>query len=168
MPLETLEALRLLSNLETEKEKLLHVFFFAQPEFEQRLAKPELRQLLQRISFSYELSTLSQDELTAYLEHRLKVAGYLGAALFDTAAVRLLYKASHGVPRLINLLAHKALLAAYGKGLHRINRRLMQAAISDTRRAEFLPAAGAAEYVFELGAVALLAAITLLLLRFLS
>jgi len=168
MPLETLEALRLLSNLETEKEKLLHVFFFAQPEFEQRLAKPELRQLLQRISFSYQLSALSQDELAAYLNHRLKVAGYLGGSLFDAAAVRLLYKASSGVPRLINLLAHKALLAAYGKGLRRVDRRLMQAAISDTRTTESLPGAGAADYAFELGAVALLAVITLLLLRFLS
>jgi MSHA biogenesis protein MshM len=167
MPLKTLEALRLLSNLETEKEKLLHVFFFAQPEFEQRLAKPQLRQLLQRISFSYQLSTLSQAELTAYLEHRLRVAGYQGDPLFDAAAVRQLYKASNGVPRLINLMAHKALMAAYGKGLHRVDRRIMLAAIADTKGAESLPKSGFSESVFEIGAVVLLAFITLLLLRLL-
>ncbi|HEY5674993.1 MAG TPA: AAA family ATPase [Malonomonas sp.] len=168
MPHETLEALRLLSNLETAKEKLLHVFFFAQPEFDQRLAQPDLRQLLQRISFSYQLSTLSQDELAAYLEHRLKVAGYQGGALFDAAAVKLLYKASSGVPRLINLLAHKALLAAYGKGLSRVDQRVMQAAITDTKVTESLAWTGSADFVFEIGAVVLLAAMTLLLLRFLS
>ena len=166
MPLKTLEALRLLSNLETEKEKLLHVFFFAQPEFEQRLARPQLRQLLQRISYSYQLSTLDQKELTAYLNHRLKVAGFEGQ-LFDRAAIRQLYKASDGVPRLINLLAHKALMAAYGKGQHKVDRRIMRAAIVDTKGKQGLPGSGWSDFLLEIGAVILLAAITLLLLRLL-
>lgn len=167
MPLNTLEALRLLSNLETEKEKLLHVFFFAQPEFEQRLAQPQLRQLLQRISYSYRLSTLSQKELTAYLNHRLRIAGYQGHSLFDAAAVRLLYKASMGVPRLINLIAHKALMAAFGKGSRKVTRRIMQAAIADTKGSGSLPKLRLPDFAFEIGAVVLLAVVTLLLLRLL-
>ncbi|MEA3545496.1 MAG: AAA family ATPase [Thermodesulfobacteriota bacterium] len=132
MPFKTLEALRLLSNLETEKEKLLHIFFFAQPEFEQRLAEDNLRQLRQRITFSYTLGALNRQELPAYLDHRLRVAGFEGESPFVSAAVSLLYRASHGVPRLINLLAHKTLLIAYGKGTKKINRSMVAMAIKDT------------------------------------
>lgn len=133
MPLPTLEALRLLSNIETEKEKLLHIFFFAQPEFEELLAKTELRQLRQRITFSHYLPPLQEQETASYLEHRLQVAGYQGKSLFLPGAVKLLYSASGGYPRLVNLLANKAMLAAYGKGRKRIDRRLVQAAIKDGR-----------------------------------
>ncbi|MCD6581137.1 MAG: AAA family ATPase, partial [Desulfuromusa sp.] len=132
MPHRSLEALRLLSNLETEKEKLLHIFFFAQPEFEQRLAEDKLRQLRQRITFSYTLEPLHRQELSAYLDHRLRVAGFQGKSPFTPAAVRLLHKASNGVPRLINLLAHKALLVAYGKGVRSIDRKMVATAIKDT------------------------------------
>jgi len=132
MPFKTLEALRLLSNLETEKEKLLHIFFFAQPEFEQRLAEDNLRQLRQRITFSYTLGSLNRQELPAYLDHRLRVAGFEGESLFVPAAASLLYRASHGIPRLIKLLAHKTLLIAYGKGTKKINRSMVAMAIKDT------------------------------------
>ncbi len=132
MPYRSLEALRLLSNLETEKEKLLHICFFAQPEFEQRLVEDNLRQLRQRITFSYTLTALHDRELSAYLEHRLQVAGYQGESLFTPAAIKLLYKATKGVPRLINLLAHKSLLVAYGKGVRKIDQKILSVAISDT------------------------------------
>lgn len=166
MPLASLEALRLLSNLETEKEKLLHVFFFAQPEFEQRLAQKDLRQLRQRITFSYNLPTLRQQEITAYLEHRLQVAGCQLAGLFQPAAVRLIYTASQGVPRIINLLAHKALLVAYGKGRQRVDKQMIRAAIKDSRVDTSLSAtAGWISFVTDLGAVVAIAAVTLMLLK---
>lgn len=132
MPYASLEAIRLLSNLETEKEKLLHIFFFAQPEFEQRLECADLRQLRQRITFSYQLTTLKRTELSSYLNHRLQVAGFKGSDLFSLSAVKLLYRASSGVPRLINVLAHKALMVAYGKGRRQVDRNMVVAAIRDT------------------------------------
>lgn len=166
MPYQSLEALRLLSNLETEKEKLLHVFFFAQPEFEQRLAQSDLRQLRQRITYSYRLPTLRPQEVAGYLEHRLQVAGYEGSGMFHPAAVRLLYKASQGVPRVINLLAHKSLLAAYGKGQQQIDKSLAAAAIKDSRGEQALSEPGSGNsFVVELGAIIVVAVATLLLLR---
>lgn len=132
MPRKSLESLRLLSNLETSKEKLLHILFFAQPELEKRLAQDNLRQLRQRITFSYTLAALPESELASYIDHRLRVAGYQGTALFTPKAVKLLYRASKGVPRLINLLAHKALLSGYGKGARRIEPWMVKAAIKDT------------------------------------
>jgi MSHA biogenesis protein MshM len=132
MPIRSLEALRLLSNLETRKEKLLHIVFFAQAEFEQRLAKDNLRQLRQRITFTYTLRALPSSDLAAYLDHRLQVAGYQGNSLFTPAAVKLLYRASKGVPRVINLLAHKALMVGYGKGVRKITGQMVGAAIKDT------------------------------------
>ena len=132
MPRKSLEALRLLSNLETKKEKLLHILFFAQPELEKRLAQENLRQLRQRITFSYALEALPESEVATYLDHRLRIAGYQGSTLFAPKAVKLLYDASKGVPRLINLLAHKALLSGYGKGARRIESKMVKAAISDT------------------------------------
>jgi MSHA biogenesis protein MshM len=132
MSYRSLEALRLLSNLETEKEKLLHIIFFAQPEFEERLGEYRLRQLRQRISFSYRLKTLTRNEISAYLEHRLKIAGNQGRVKFSRRAVTQLYKASRGVPRMVNLLAHKAMLVGYGKGCQKISGRMLDAAIKDT------------------------------------
>jgi len=166
MPLQSLEALRLLSNLETEKEKLLHVFFFAQPEFEQRLAQPELRQLQQRISFSYRLPSLRQQEVSGYLTHRLQVAGSLQDKVFLPAAAKLIHSASQGVPRVINLLAHKALLAAYGKGCSQVDKHLMLAAIRDSKGGQrFSAAPGWLTWLTDLGAVVGIAVFTLLLLR---
>jgi MSHA biogenesis protein MshM len=116
IPRESLEVLRLLTNLETEKRKLLQVVLFGQPELEERLAAPAVRQLRQRITFAYHLGTLPREDLQAYLAHRLQVAGYGGASPFSPNAVRALQRASGGVPRLVNILAHKALMAAYGQG----------------------------------------------------
>jgi MSHA biogenesis protein MshM len=132
IPAETLEALRLLTNLETEKRKLLLVVLFGQPELDAKLAQPEVRQLLQRITFHYRLSPLSRKETAYYLLHRLQVAGYVGDRLFRSAAADAIFRASRGVPRLINVLAHKAMLAAYGEGRHYVSGRHVRRAIRDT------------------------------------
>jgi MSHA biogenesis protein MshM len=115
MPLETLESLRLLSNLETEKRKLLQIVLFGQPELDRKLADPSVRQLLQRIAFHYRLAGLAREEIANYLAHRLRVAGYRGEVVFGSRAVRCLHRASRGTPRLLNILAHKSLLAVYGE-----------------------------------------------------
>jgi len=136
MPIETLEALRLLSNLETEKRKLLQVVIFGQPELEDKLNHASIRQLKQRITFEYQLDRLSRDEMQYYLNHRLIIAGYQGSRIFSGAALTLLYFKSNGVPRLVNILAHKALLAAYGKGKQQVGLVEAFAAISDTKSIE--------------------------------
>ena len=113
MPLESLEVLRLLTNLETEKRKLLQVVLFGQPELNERLRHNSMRQLRQRISFQYELKGLRSDELERYLRHRLAVAGYSGETLFSKAAVGKLHRVTGGTPRLVNIVAHKALMLAF-------------------------------------------------------
>ena len=135
LPDETLEAIRLFGNLETESSKLLQIVLFGQPELYARLARPHLRQLRQRIGFSYCLRALRVDETRAYVEHRLQVSGYRGAPLFEGRALRLLWRASRGVPRLINVLAQKCLMLAYGRGMRRIGPRLVRLAIRDTEDA---------------------------------
>jgi MSHA biogenesis protein MshM len=132
MPDESLEAIRLLTNLETEKRKLLQVVLFGQPELDQHLAADKLRQLRQRISFSYELKPLEYNLLGAYVQHRLEVAGYRGAPLYSRHAIRELQRRSRGIPRLINLLCHKALMSAYGSGASRVRRRHLVRAARDT------------------------------------
>ena len=136
MPLETLETMRLLTNLETEKRKLLQVVLFGQPELDRKLASESIRQLSQRITFQYDLKGLDGEEIGAYVEHRLAIAGHAGAPLFDGGALRVLHRASRGVPRLVNILAHKALLLVYGEGGRNAARRHVRAAAADT------PAAG--------------------------
>ena len=136
IPLETLETMRLLTNLETEKRKLLQVVLFGQPELDRRLAFESIRQLRQRITFQYDLTGLVREEIGAYVEHRLAIAGHTGAPLFDAGALRALHRASRGVPRLVNILAHKALLLVYGEGGRCASRRHVRAAAADT------PAAG--------------------------
>ncbi len=129
---EGLEAVRLLTNLETEKIKLLQVILFGQPELDQRLATPELRQLQQRISFDYRLEPLDRAAMDSYVAHRLAVAGYNGERLFSRGAVRCLHRCSGGIPRLVNVIAHKALMLAYGQGRRRIGPREIKQAARDT------------------------------------
>jgi MSHA biogenesis protein MshM len=132
MPLETLEAVRLLTNLETEKRKLLHVVLFGQPELDQKLANSSIRQVRQRITFQYDLRALDEQEVAAYFAHRMRVAGYSGPPLLGKAARRALYRATRGVPRLVNILAHKALLLLYGEGGEAIEPRHVRVAAADT------------------------------------
>ena len=135
MPLETLESLRLLSNLETEKRKLMQIVLFGQPELDTKLAEPSVRQLRQRIAFHYRLDGLDRQEVGKYLEHRLRVAGYRGEGVFMPRTVRALHRASRGTPRLLNILAHKSLLAAYGEGLGSVKPVHVRRAAADTEGA---------------------------------
>jgi MSHA biogenesis protein MshM len=132
MPMESLEMLRLLSNLETEKRKLLQLVLFGQPELDEKLANPSVRQLRQRIAFHYRLGGLKRGELDHYLGHRLRVAGHRGNRVFPPASVRLIHRASEGTPRLVNILAHKAMLSAYGEGRQEVLPRHVRAAARDT------------------------------------
>jgi len=138
-PLESLEALRLLSNLETEKQKLLHLILFGQPELDQKLADPSVRQLLQRIAFHHRMHGLRREELGHYLSHRLRVAGYRGSPLFSKQALSHLFRYSKGIPRVVNILAHKAMLAAYGEGKMVVGKSHVQEAARDTEGIKVRP-----------------------------
>ena len=132
MPLATLETVRLLTNLETEKRKLMQVVLFGQPELDRKLQSESVRQLRQRITFQYTLKALARHEVADYVAHRLTIAGYSGPALFTDAALRAIHLSSRGVPRLVNILAHKSLLLAYGEGARRSERRHVRVAVDDT------------------------------------
>lgn len=116
LSLSVLEQLRLLSNLETNKEKLLQIILVGQPEFTQKLAQPELAQLNQRVSIRYHMEPLLEAEVEHYIAHRLRVAGSQGAITFAKPALKLLYRYTQGVPRLINLICDRALLAGFEAG----------------------------------------------------
>jgi len=132
IPMESLETLRLLSNLETEKRKLLRFVLFGQPELDEKLSGTSIRQIRQRISFHYRLRGLERGELEPYLAHRLRVAGHPGHRVFQPGAVRYLYRASRGTPRLVNILAHKSLISAFGEGASQVAVRNVRAAVRDT------------------------------------
>lgn len=132
IPLDTLETLRLLTNLETEKQKLLQIVLFGQAELDSLLEKKSIRQLRQRITFSYRLSPLNCQQVQQYLLYRLHIAGNTHTDLFTKHGIRALHHHSRGIPRLVNILAHKAMLAAYGKGLSRIGWQQIQLAARDT------------------------------------
>ena len=155
IPVESLEALRLLTNLETEKRKLLQIVLFGQPELNRKLELESIRQLAQRITFHYHLGPLSRDDLDYYVAHRLRVAGFGGARLFTRGAIRGLYKASGGVPRLVNIMAHKAMMLSYGQGRQQVAGSHVSTAARDTigvRRAIWTwLAAGAAAFAAAAG-----------------
>jgi len=132
MPVETLETLRLLTNLETEKRKLVQVVLFGQPELDQKLAQDSVRQLRQRITFQHRLGTLTRSETAHYLTHRLCVAGSANGSVFTRPAAREIHSASKGTPRLINILSNKALMVAFGEGSRTVRWRHVRAAINDT------------------------------------
>ncbi|HQS56909.1 MAG: AAA family ATPase [Gallionellales bacterium 35-53-114] len=136
MPLESLEVLRLLTNLETEKRKLMQVVLFGQPELDERLKQNSVRQLRQRISFQYQLKGLHRDEIDRYLRHRMRVAGYSGETLFSRSAVWRMHRVTSGTPRLINIIAHKALMLAYGEGRQQVLDSHVRRAAKDTPEAK--------------------------------
>jgi len=133
LPDVTFETLRLLTNLETEKYKLLQVVIVGQPELDTRLAQPSMRQLNQRISFTCTLSPMSFSATAGYIFHRIHVADCRSELRFTDAAIRQICKASEGIPRVINVLCHKALMVAYGRGEQRITPEHVQRAIDDTQ-----------------------------------
>ena len=125
-----LEQVRLLTNLETAKQKLLQIILIGQPELRDLLARNDLRQLAQRITGRYHLKPLSRDETALYVEHRLRVAGALGE-VFDHGAKREIFRLSKGVPRLINVICDRALLGAYSQESRHVNRRLVKRAAAE-------------------------------------
>jgi type II secretory pathway predicted ATPase ExeA/septal ring-binding cell division protein DamX len=133
MPLATLEEIRLLSNLETEKDKLLQIVLFGQPELDQHLALPHMRQLKERITHSFVLGPLPSRDVHEYINFRLRAAGYHGPDLFGADALRILAEASEGLTRRINIYADKTLLAAFAAGTHTVTADHARAAVSDTQ-----------------------------------
>jgi MSHA biogenesis protein MshM len=131
MPIESLEALRLITNLETEKSKLLQIVLFGQPELDDKLADPSVRQIRSRIAFHDHITPINAGELPAYLGYRLNRAG-AARPLFTAAAMSKLHKMSRGLPRYINILAHKALMLAFGEGRHEVDVRHVRLAGKDT------------------------------------
>ena len=125
-----LEQVRLLTNLETAKQKLLQIILIGQEELRDLLARNDLRQLAQRITARYHLEPLSRDETASYIEHRLKVAGALGE-VFDASAKREIFRLSQGVPRVINVICDRALLGAYAQESRRVNPRLIRQAAAE-------------------------------------
>ncbi|MCC6206793.1 MAG: AAA family ATPase [Gammaproteobacteria bacterium] len=132
MPLETLEEIRLLSNLETQKHKLLQVVLFGQPELDVKLAAPHVRQIKERITNGFYLSPLGPHEVRDYLDLRLHLAGYQGPDVFSSDAVRAFSRASRGVMRRLNILADKAMLAAYAQGERMVTARHVRLALFDS------------------------------------
>lgn len=127
---EVLEQVRLLTNLETAKQKLLQIILIGQPELRELLARNDMRQLAQRITGRYHLEPLTRDETSAYIEHRLKVAGAIGP-IFSATAKRELYRLSGGVPRMINVIADRALLGAYTIEEREVTPELVRAAVAE-------------------------------------
>ena len=132
MPLETLEELRLLSNLETNRDKLLQIVLFGQPELEQHLAKPHMRQVKERITHSFFLQPMPKKDIGDYLNFRLRAAGYHGTDVFNERCVAMITAVSKGLSRRINILADKTLLAAFADGAYTVEPRHVSAAIADS------------------------------------
>ena len=132
MPLPTLEEIRLLSNLETRNDKLLQIVLFGQPELDDNLAEPRIRQLKERITHSFRLGPLSASETREYLMFRLRAAGYRGPDLFSNKVVGCIARASRGLTRRINLIADKALLAAFSENTHTIRLAHVKDAVRDS------------------------------------
>jgi len=162
MPDDTLEQVRLLSNLESSRHKLLQIVLFGQPELDAALAKPSMRQLKDRITHSFGTRPLVPDEVAKYVSFRMRTAGYKGPEVFNAAALAAIARASGGLTRRVNVLCDKALLAAFASNAHAVTPREVRAAIADT---EFAPlserrarprarAAAAAAALLALGAAA--------------
>ena len=134
MPMETLENLRMLSNLETAKDKLIQIIFSGQPEFEQLLDLHELRQLKQRVAINATIACLSKAESLGYIRHRLNKAGLQKeATLFTPAALKLIVTQAKGIPRSINILCDNALLTAFGYQKKRVDRAIAREIIADLK-----------------------------------
>ncbi|HSC94850.1 MAG TPA: AAA family ATPase [Burkholderiales bacterium] len=132
MPLATLEEIRLLSNLETRNDKLLQIVLFGQPELDETLRQPQLRPLRERITHSFRLDPLGAGAIREYLMFRMRTAGYRGPDLFTDAVVKEVTRASLGLTRRVNLIADKALLAAFAENTHTIRPKHVEVAVRDS------------------------------------
>lgn len=163
---ETLEQIRLLTNLETNTKKLLQIILVGQPELKQLLNKPELSQLAQRITARYTLTALNQKETKAYIRHRLHVAGLPGnQQLFSDRVIQQIYKTSQGIPRLINVLCDRMLLGSYGKNKSSVDQQIVKQAINEIKGEDLELKQDSTNGVAKLGggalAVAVVAALSL-------
>ncbi|MCP4430268.1 MAG: AAA family ATPase [Gammaproteobacteria bacterium] len=132
MPLDTLEEIRLLSNLETDQNKLLQIILFGQPELDENLAQKSIRQLRERITHNFELSPLTPDEIHLYLNFRMREVGYTGPELIDLGLARKIEVYSNGLLRRINIIADKILLSAFAEGTHNLSPKHVVAAVNDS------------------------------------
>ncbi len=128
---EVLEEVRLLGNLESATEKLLQIILVGQPELRRLIAAPELRQLNQRISIKFHLGNLSEKDVLAYIDHRLKVAGARENGLFDSGAKEEIFRATHGTPRLVNIICDQALLQAFVDDQPSVDRQTISRVMAD-------------------------------------
>ena len=126
-----LEEVRMLSNLETARGKLIQILLVGQPELGEKLGRPELRQLRQRISLVAELKPLSYEDTVQYVTHRLEVAGREGGGVFSSRALKVIYRASGGIPRLVNVICDKALVLGYGAGAKVVKARIVKEVLKD-------------------------------------
>ena len=161
MPLATLEEIRLLSNLETKQDKLLQIVLFGQPELDDNLNKTHIRQLRERITHSFKLAPMHRKDIGEYLMFRLKAAGYRGPPIFSASAINVMAKAAKGLMRRVNILADKALLAAYAQNTYLVTPKHVKAAIQDS---EFGQAARKQKTIFWTIAAAFGLSILLLLM----
>jgi general secretion pathway protein A len=140
---EALEGLRLLSNLETDQEKLIQIVLMGQPELQSRLDQPTLRQLKQRVAFQCRLVPLKEEEVGPYIDFRLQVAGYRGKGLFQREALQQIALYSNGIPRLVNIICDNALLNAYARSQHTISADMIREVARDLRLGSEVQATGA-------------------------
>ena len=157
---EVLEQIRLLTNLEVATQKLLQIILIGQPELQAILARPELRQLTQRITARFHLTPLSKEETAAYIRHRLQIVGFRGE-LFTSGAISTVHQLSGGVPRLVNNICERSMMGAYGENVHRIDKRLVRKAAGEVLQPteRFQPMQWVAGGAIAAGAAALLLSI---------
>ncbi len=132
MPIETLEEIRLLSNLETDQHKLLQMVLFGQPELDEKLSQAEIRQLKERITHSFNLSPFPPDDTLRYLNFRLRAVGYKGPDVFNKKTAGVVKRYSNGLTRRINILADKSMLAAFSEGSHTVTSSHVKSAAQDS------------------------------------
>lgn len=132
MPIATLEEIRLLSNLETQQSKLLQIVLFGQPELDELIANPEIRQLKERITYSFQLNPFVSEHIRDYVNTRLRASGYRSGEVFDKGAIRKIERYSRGLLRRVNILADKALLAAYAANTNLVTAKHVKQAARDS------------------------------------
>ncbi len=160
MPLDTLEEIRLLSNLETAEHKLLQIILFGQPELDQNLAQQSIRQLRERITHNFELEPLTQEEIHTYLNFRMRQVGYTGPELINNNVAKKIEAHSQGLLRRINIIADKILLSAFAEGTHNLSAKHVSAAVNDSAFNQGAPPKSALLWwILLLGAIALVLAL---------
>jgi len=156
MPIETLEEIRLLSNLETDQNKLLQMVLFGQPELDEKLSQPHIRQLKERITHSFNLSPFPPDDTLCYLNFRLRAVGYKGPDVFNKKTAGVVKKYSAGLTRRINILADKSMLAAFSEGSHTVTSSHVKSAAHDS---EFIKSLNGKKFAIISATILLIAAV---------